>query len=108
MPPQDSSCSDTKQMYINGHFYYADKFTILTNGLRIVRHISFIDDKDFKAAHPELIIKKKSDSPDKDKSVGNSKSLVPVLTDFLHFTLIFTRILSLVILLLILQNSMAL
>lgn len=85
MPPQASSCPDAKQMYINGHFCYADKFAILTNGLGIVRHISFIDDEDFKAAHPELPIEKKSDSPDEDKSVGDSKALVPVLTDF--FTL---------------------
>lgn len=85
MPPQASSCPDAKQMYINGHFCYADKFAILTNGLGIVRHISFIDDEDFKAAHPELPIEKKSNSPDEDKSVGDSKALVPVLTDF--FTL---------------------
>ena len=43
------------------------------------------DDEDFKAAHPELPVEKKSDSPDEDKSVGDSKALVPVLTDF--FTL---------------------
>ena len=51
MPSQAASCPDAKQMYINGHFCYADKFAILTNGLGIVRHISFIDDADFKAAH---------------------------------------------------------
>ena len=85
MPSQAASCPDAKQQYINGHFCYADKFAILTNGLGIVRHISFIDDEDFKAAHPELPIEKKSDSPDEDKSIGDSKALVPVLTDF--FTL---------------------
>ena len=85
MPPQAASCPHAKQMYINGHFCFADKFAILTNGLGIVRHISFIDDEDFKAAHPELPLEKKSDSPDEDKSVGDSKALIPVLTDF--FTL---------------------
>ena len=71
-----------KQMYINGHFCYADKFAIRTNGLDIVRHISFIDDADFKVAHPDLVVEKKTDSPDEDKSVGDASSLVPVLQDF--------------------------
>lgn len=82
MPSQASTCPDAKQMYINGHFYYTDKFAILTNGLGIVRHISFIDDADFKAAHPDLVIEKKTSSPDEDKSVGDASSLVPFLQDF--------------------------
>lgn len=82
MPSQAASCPDAKQMYINGHFCYADKFAILTNGLGIVRHISFIDDDNFKASHPELTIEKKTDSPDEDKSVGDASALVPVLSDF--------------------------
>ena len=63
-------------------FCYADKFAILTNGLGIVRHISFIDDDDFKSSHPEMPVEKKSDSPDEDKSVGDASALKPVLTDF--------------------------
>ena len=82
MPSQAASCPDAKQMYINGHFCYADKFAILTNGLGIVRHISFLDDDAFKSSHPGLIVEKKSDSPDEDKSVGDASSLVPVLTDY--------------------------
>ena len=82
MPSQAATCPDAKQMYINGHFCYADKFAILTNGLGIVRHISFVDDADFKAAHPDLVVEKKTDSPDEDKSVGDASSLVPVLQDF--------------------------
>lgn len=85
MPSHAASCPDAKQMYINGHFCYADKFAILTNGLGIIRHISFIDDNDFKSSHPDLIIDKKTDSPDEDKSVGDASALVPVLQDF--FTL---------------------
>lgn len=85
MPSHAASCSYAKQMYINGHFCYADKFAILTNGLGIVRHISFIDDDDFKASHPELVINQKSDSPDTDKYVGDSNCLVPVLNDFFAF-----------------------
>lgn len=85
MPSQAASCPDAKQMYINGHFCYADKFAILTNGLGIVRHIVFVDDDTFKSDHPDLVVEKKTDSPDEDKSVGDASALVPVLKDF--FTL---------------------
>ena len=54
---------------------------MLTNGLGIVRHITFLDD-DLKAAHPEIPVEKKSDSPDEDKSIGDSSSLKPILSDF--------------------------
>jgi hypothetical protein len=81
MPKAASSCTAAKQQYINGHFCYADKFAILTNGLGIVRHIAFLDD-DFKAAHPDMPVEKKSYSPDEDKSIGDSSSLKPVLSDF--------------------------
>ena len=60
---------------------YADKFAVLTNGLGIIRHITFLDD-DFKKAHPEMTVDKKSDSPDEDKSIGDSSSLHPVLSDY--------------------------
>lgn len=82
MPPQVAPCPDAKQQYINGHFCYADKFATFTNGLGIVRHITFLDD-DFKAFHPEMTAEKKSDSPDEDKSIGDSTSLKPVLSNFL-------------------------
>ena len=81
MPSQAAASSDAKQMYINGHFCYADKFSIITNGLGIVRHIAFLDD-DFKQKHPDIEIDKKSDSPDEDKSIGDSSALKPVLQDF--------------------------
>lgn len=81
MPSVAASCPDAKQMYINGHFCYADKFGILTNGLGIVRDIVFLDD-DFKAAHPELPIEKKSDSPEEDKTIADSAALRPVLSDY--------------------------
>ncbi len=96
-PPVAASCPDAKQQYINGHFCYADKFGILTNGLGIVRHIVFLDD-DFKEAHPEMPVEKRSDSPDLDKSVGDSSSLKPALYDFLCYIQLFHHILSLVIL----------
>ena len=90
MPSRAASSPDVKQQYINGHFCYADKFTILTNGLGIIRHISFLDD-DFRNKHPEIPNEKKFGSPDTDKAVGDSTSLKPVLSDFFtlhpHFNL---------------------
>ena len=79
--PDDSKTNpDAKQQYINGHFCYALKLGILTNGLGIPRHIEFFDDS-FKNKHPD-IVSKKSDAPDTDKEIGDSCSLKPVLSDF--------------------------
>lgn len=69
-----------KQQYINGHFCYAHKAGILTNGLGIVREITFFDD-DFKHRHPE-VVSKKTDNPELDKEIGDSVSLKPVLSNF--------------------------
>ena len=79
--PSHAATPAIRQMYINGHFCYAFKFGIVTNGLGIVRHISFYN-KDFLESHPEIIVGKKSDSPDEDKSPADSKALVPTLKDF--------------------------
>jgi len=75
------------QQYINGHFCYAHKFGMITNGLGIIRHISFFDE-DFKRCHPETV-SQKTDNPDIDKEVIrnlrfllDSASLKPVLLDF--------------------------
>lgn len=81
MPSASVSSPDAKQMYINGHFCYADKFGILANGFGIVRDIVFLDD-DFKAHHPELPVEKKSDSPEEDKTISDSPALKPILSDF--------------------------
>ena len=83
MPSHASANSAIQQMYINGHFCYAFKFGIITNGLGIVRDISFYN-KDFLKAHPDIIVEKKSDSPDEDKSLADSKALIPVLKDFFN------------------------
>ncbi|MCE1169695.1 MAG: transposase [Sphingobacteriia bacterium] len=82
MPSQAESSSYAKQLYINGHFCYADKLAIITNGLGIIRHIAFTDDDEFKSKHPDLEVEKKTDSPDQDKSIGDSSALIPVLEDF--------------------------
>ena len=68
------------QQYINGHFCYAHKAGILTNGLGIIRGISFFDD-DFKRRHPE-VVSQRTDNPAVDKEIGDSTSLKPVLSDF--------------------------
>ncbi|GMQ58357.1 hypothetical protein AN1V17_27520 [Vallitalea sediminicola] len=81
MPSHASSNPEIKQLYINGHFCYVFKFGIITNGLGIVRDISFYN-KDFIDAHPDIVIDKKSDSPNEDKSLSDSKALIPVLSDF--------------------------
>ena len=77
MPSNASANQEIKQLYINGHFCYVFKFDIVTNGLGIIRHISFYN-KDFMASHPDIIVEKKSDSPDEDKIVHDSKLLIPL------------------------------
>ncbi len=81
MPSHASSNPEIRQLYINGHFCYVFKFGIVTNGLGIIRHISFYN-KDFMKSHPDIVVNKKSDSPDEDKSVHDSKLLIPTLKDF--------------------------
>jgi hypothetical protein len=81
MPSCAHANPEIKQQYIDGHFCYAYKFGLVTNGLGITRHIEFYD-KDFFAAHPDIVLEKKSDSPDEDKSAHDSKLLIPTLQDF--------------------------
>ena len=81
MPPHASANPQIRQLYINGHFCYVFKFGIVTNGLGIIRHIAFYN-KDFMSAHPDIVVGKKSDSPDEDKCVHDAKLLIPTLIDF--------------------------
>ena len=81
MPSHASANPEIKQLYINGHFCYVFKFGIITNGLGIIRHIAFYN-KNFIASHPDITVEKKSDSPDEDKSVHDSRLLIPTLKDF--------------------------
>lgn len=80
LPDVSSANPNAKQQYINGHFAYALKSGIVTNGLGIIRHISFFDDC-FKNKHPETVTQK-TDNPDNDKELSDSVSLKPVLSDF--------------------------
>ena len=81
MPSHAAANAEIKQLYINGHFCYVYKFGVVTNGLGIIRHIAFYDNE-FMTAHPDIVVEKKSDSPDEDKSVHDSKLLIPTLSDF--------------------------
>jgi hypothetical protein len=80
MPESAGANPLAKQQYVNGHFCYAFKAGIVTDGLGIVRHISVFDE-DFKSRHPH-VVSQKTDSPDIDKEIGDSTSLEPVLLDF--------------------------
>jgi len=81
MPSHSAANDQIKQLYVDGHFCYAYKIGIVTNGLGIIRHLDFYN-KDFLVAHPELIPNKKSDSPDEDKSIHDARLLIPTLQDF--------------------------
>lgn len=81
LPKASASNPSVKQQYINGHFCYAQKAGIVSNGLGIVRHLELFDE-DFKAAHPEMQIEKRTKHPEMDKEIGDSTSLKPVLLDF--------------------------
>ena len=59
-------------MYINGHFCYAYKFGIITNGLGIVRDITFYN-KDFLNTHPDIIVEKNHISLMKINPLGIQK-----------------------------------
>ena len=79
-PDEAEKAKLAKHQYINGHFCYAYKAAVITDGLGIIQHISFFDE-DFRNKHPEIISKKSGD-PEKDKEVGDSIALKPVLSDF--------------------------
>jgi len=83
MPSHSSANKEIKQLYVNGHICYAYKFGVITNGLGIIRHISFYN-KDFLKKHPELIPNKKSNSPDEDKSIHDARLLIPILKDYFN------------------------
>jgi len=80
-PKVAASNSAVKQQYINGHFCYAQKAAVVSNGLGIVRHLELFDE-DFKNRHPEMQIEKRTNHPEIDKEIGDSTSLKPVLLDF--------------------------
>jgi len=70
-----------KYQYIDGHFCYAQKAAVLTNGLGIVRHLDLFD-TDFRLRHSDIPTEKRSKDPKVDKEIGDSTALKPVLQDF--------------------------
>ena len=52
-----SSNQEVKQLYINDHSCYVYRFGMITNGLGIVRDISFLN-KDFLLSHPDITVDK--------------------------------------------------
>jgi hypothetical protein len=81
LPEVADTNHDVKQQYINGHFCYAQRFAIVTNGLGVVRDIRQLG-RNFKAQHPEMKIGKRTDNPNIDKEISDSAALKPVLSDF--------------------------
>jgi len=81
MPQAAESNSEVKYQYIDGHYCYAQKAAVLTNGLGIVRHLDLLD-QDFRLRHPELPAEKRTKDPKIDKEIGDSTALKPVLQDF--------------------------
>jgi hypothetical protein len=81
MPQAAESNSEVKYQYIDGHYCYAQKAAVLTNGLGIVRHLDLLD-QDFRLRHPEVPTEKRTKDPKVDKEIGDSTALKPVLQDF--------------------------
>ena len=54
MPSSAAANHEVKQQYVNGHFCYAYKFGIITNGLGIVRSIDFYN---FLVMQPLILLK---------------------------------------------------
>lgn len=78
IPSSAAANHEVKQQYVNGHFCCAYKFGILTNGLGIIDFYN----RDYLDSHPDIVVEKKSKSPDEDKSLADSKALLPTLKDF--------------------------
>ncbi len=81
MPSHATENPAVQQIYINGHFCCIYKFSMVTNGLGIIRDITFYN-QEFMDAYPDIILGKRVDSPDEDTSLTDLKALIPVLKDF--------------------------
>jgi len=81
MPQAAHSNREVKYEYINGHYCYAQKAAVLSNGMGIVRHLDLLD-LDFRLRHPEIPTEKRTKDPIIDKEIGDSTALKPVLQDF--------------------------
>lgn len=64
-----SSNPDAKFSYINGHYCYSIKATVLTIGLSVIQHISFYDD--------DFLDINDAKSAAESKDIYDSKTLIP-------------------------------
>lgn len=76
MPKFAHSNPDAKFSYINGHYCYSIKATILTNGLGIIQHISFYDD--------DSLDVNTAKSAAESKDLYDSKTLIPSPKEFFN------------------------
>lgn len=83
MPSAAAANPEIKQMYIDGHFCYAYKIGLVTNGLGIIRHLEFYDEQYYQE-HPCIERDTKDGSPDEQKTAGDSKLLIPTLRSFFN------------------------
>ncbi|MBP1865881.1 hypothetical protein BD780_002555 [Clostridium tetanomorphum] len=76
MPKQTYANSEIKLSYINGHYCYALKATILVNGLGILRHIDFND--------TQLMDLEIHNTGEQAKDDYDSKTLIPIMRRYFN------------------------
>ena len=74
MPKVSYANPDIKLSYMNGHYCYALKTSIVTNGLGIIRDIDFLNDKSTNITEAA--------TASEAKDTYDSKSLIPTLNKF--------------------------
>ena len=74
MPKISYANPDIKLSYMNGHYCYALKTSIVTNGLGIIRDIDFLNDKSTNITEAA--------TASEAKDTYDSKSLIPTLNKF--------------------------
>jgi len=75
MPKAAPSNPDARLQYINGHFCYAFKEAIITNGLGIIRHMEFLTESPVLSPVPDETPK----TPAEEKSISDCKAFIPTL-----------------------------
>ncbi len=79
LPKYSSANRDIKLDFVNGHFCYAYKFGLITNGLGIPLAVNFFDEDFYKPFKD-----KEFSSPEEQKFSYDNASLIPFLDDFLQ------------------------
>lgn len=76
MPKEAASNPEQKLSYMNGHYCYAMKTAIVSNGLGIIRHIDFYEDKSKDLSEAK--------SANEAKDEYDAKTLIPVLKNYFN------------------------